>query len=69
MDLESNKLIQLWYCLTLTVVELKTVVNKYFKINQLLVKPRYIHLRRSHLQEFINFHDISFDKYMYSASS
>ena len=64
MDSEDN-LIRLWYCLTLTVVELKKVVNEYFKINQSLVTPRFLHLRRAELQEFIDFYDIKLDKYIY----
>ena len=49
----------------MTVAELKTVVNEHFKINQLLVKPRYKHLRRSQLQEFIDFQYILLDQYIY----
>ena len=64
MDSQEN-LINLWYCLTLTVVELKTVVNEYFKINQSFVKMKYKHLRRSELQEFIDFYNIQLDKYIY----
>ncbi len=64
MDSEDN-LINLWYCLTLTVAELKTVVNEHFKINQSFGKPRYKHLRRAELQEFIDFHDIKLDEYIY----
>ncbi len=64
MDSEEN-LINLWYCLTLTVAELKSVVKEHFKINQSLVKMRYKHLRRADLQEFIDFHDIQLDKYIY----
>ena len=64
MDSEDD-LIRLWYCLTLTVVELKKVVNEYFKINQSLVTPRFLHLRRAELQEFIDFYNIQLDKYIY----
>ena len=64
MDSQEN-LINLWYCLTLTVVELKTVVNEYFKINKSLAKMRFLHLRREQLQEFIDFHNIQLDKYIY----
>ncbi len=64
MDSEEN-LINLWYCLTLTVAELKTVVNEHFKINQSLVTPKYKHLRRAELQEFIDFYDIKLDEYIY----
>ena len=64
MDSEDN-LIRLWFCLTLTVVELKKVVNEYFKINELLVTPRFLHLRRAELQEFIDFYNIQLDKYIY----
>ena len=46
MDSQDD-LLNLWFCLTLTVAELKTVVNEHFKINQSLVKPRYKHLRQS----------------------
>ena len=56
MDSEDD-LINLWFCLTLTVVELKTVVSEYLQINQSLVKPRYKHLRRAEL-------DIQLDKYI-----
>ena len=64
MDSQEN-LINLWYCLTLTVVELKTVVKEHYNKNQSLVKMRYNHLRRAELQEFIDFHDIKLDKYIY----
>ena len=64
MDSEDN-LINLWYCLTLTVVELKTVVKEYYDKNQSLVKMRYKHLRRAELQEFIDFYNIQLDKYIY----
>ena len=56
MDSQDD-LFNLWFCLTLTVAELKTVVNEHFKINQSLVKPRYKHLRRAEL-------DIQLDKYI-----
>ena len=64
MDSEED-LINLGFCLTLTVVELKDVVSEYFKINKLLVTPRYKHLRRAELQEFIDFFNIQLDKYIY----
>ena len=40
MDSEDD-LIRLWFCLTLTLKELKAVVSEYFKINKSLVTPRY----------------------------
>ena len=64
MDSQEN-LINLWYCLTLTLKELKTVVKEHYNKNQSLVKPRYKHLRRSELQEFIDFYNIQLDKYIY----
>ena len=64
MDSEDN-LINLWYCLTLTVVELKTVVKEYYDKNQSFVKMKYKHLRRAELQEFIDFYNIQLDKYIY----
>ena len=64
MDSEDN-LIRLWYCLTLTVVELKAVVKEYYNKNQSLVTPRFLHLRRAELQEFIDFYNIQLDKYIY----
>jgi len=64
MDSEEN-LMNLWFCLTLTVAELKAVVEEYYKINQSLAKPRYKHLRRAELQEFIDFYDIKLDEYIY----
>ena len=64
MDSQEN-LINLWYCLTLTLKELKTVVKEHYNINQSLVKQKYKNLRRAELQEFIDFHDIRLDKYIY----
>ena len=64
MDSEDD-LIRLWFCLTLTLKELKAVVKEYYDKNQSLVTPRYKHLRRAELQEFIDFYNIQLDKYIY----